>query len=263
MHHWILFHRNCDQTGGSWVYISTIVPLSQIKNYFKKSNILPWYSSACQLFLSSFCSHLILELRNSSQNSGQLHMIIWWCNKISSPWSICAKTEAMQICCIYRIMTIFPKTVQFFIAFAGLQVITASFKQYFLNLMISRVNARKYCKELLKMRVIYTKTPFFSVYKERIWQSHNLGLISDQHVQNVRDIQPFYMYSSPLERQLSMGHCCLPEMQLEKGLAWIPNAGSQSFIRWQVWVLVQVPGSPGKREFCCCLQCWLLPAALQ
>lgn len=142
-------------------FSSTTVKLSHMKNYCKNLNIPPWCSSTCHLFLFPFCSHLILELRDSSQNSGQLHMIMWWCNIISSPWSTCAKTETMQICCIYKIMTIFPKAVQFFTACAGFQVITTSFKLYFLNLMISRVNARKCCKELLKMRVICTKGPFF------------------------------------------------------------------------------------------------------
>lgn len=118
----------------------------------------------------------------------------------------------MQICCIYKIMTIFPKAVQFFTACAGFQVITTSFKLYFLNLMISRVNARKCCKELLKMRVICTKGPFFffSVYKERMWQSHNIELTPDEHVQNVRHIQLCYIYSSSLEKQLSKGHFWLP-----------------------------------------------------
>lgn len=166
------FHKNFDQSGGGWVYISTTVKLSQMKNYSKKWNILFWCSSTCHLFLSPFCSHLILELRKSSQNSGQLHMVMWWCNIISSSWSICAKTETMQICCIYRIMTIFPKAVQFFIASAGFQVITTSLKQYFLYLMISRVSARKCCKELLKMRVIYTKSSLFFLFTTREGGSH-------------------------------------------------------------------------------------------
>lgn len=43
----------------------------------------------------------------------------------------------------------------------------------------------------------------FSVYNKRMWQSHNLELTSDQHVQNVRDIHLCCMCSSSLERQLS------------------------------------------------------------
>lgn len=81
----------------------------------------------------------------------------------------------MQICHICGIMTIFPKTEQFFTACAGLQVITASFKQYFLNLMISRVNARKCCKELLKIRVIDAKTPsHFILFTKREYGSHTI-----------------------------------------------------------------------------------------
>lgn len=141
---------------------------------FKKLILLPWYSSTCHLFFSPFSSDLNMELRNISQNFCQPHMTIWWCNIISSPWSICAKAETMQIYHIYGIMTIFPKTQQFFfIACAGLQVITASFKQYFPNLMISRVNARKCCKELLKIRIIYTKTPsHFILLAKREYGSH-------------------------------------------------------------------------------------------
>lgn len=126
---------------------------------FKKLNLLPWYTSTCHLFLSPFSFPLNMELRNRTQNSCQMHMTMWWCNIISSPRSICAKAETMQICHIYGIMTVFPKMNQFFTACAGLQVITTCLKQYFPKLMISRVNARKCCKELLKISVIYTKTP--------------------------------------------------------------------------------------------------------
>jgi len=79
----------------------------------------------------------------------------------------------MQICHSYGIMTVFPKTEPFFTACAGLHVITASFKQYFPNLMISRVNVRKRCKELLKVRVIYTKTPsHFILFIKTEYGSH-------------------------------------------------------------------------------------------
>lgn len=54
----------------------------------------------------------------------------------------------MQISCIYGIVTIFPKTKQYFSACARLYVITTSFKQYFPNLMISRVNMSECFKGL-------------------------------------------------------------------------------------------------------------------
>lgn len=83
---------------------------------------------------------------------------------------------------------------------------------------------------------------FHSVYKERIWQWHNLGLILDQHIQHVVDIQLCYM--CPLERQLSMGDRSLPTAQLVEGFAWFPSVDLQSFVRWQAQKFVSPGSSP-------------------
>lgn len=74
----------------------------------------------------------------------------------------------MQISRIYGIMTIFPKIKQYFSACARFYVITTSFKQYFPNLMISRVNVSECFKGLLSYRASHSKTPshFIHVYKE-------------------------------------------------------------------------------------------------
>lgn len=83
----------------------------------------------------------------------------------------------MQISHIYGIITIFPKTKQCFTAYIQFQAITTSFKKYFHNLMISRVNVKECCKKLLTEPLI--PSHFIHVYHERIQKSHNLWLILD------------------------------------------------------------------------------------
>lgn len=124
-------------------------------------------------------------------------------------------------------MTIFPKAVQFFTACVGFQVITTYLKQYFLNLMISRVSARKYCKELLKMRVIYTKSPFFISCLEE--ENVAVTKCTVDLRSTCAECQGYsaLLHVLKLTGKAALNGAALPAVQLEEGLAWVPNAGSQ------------------------------------
>lgn len=159
-------------------------------------------------------------------DSCQLHRTMWWCNIISFLWSICAKAETMQICHIYGIITTSPKTAVTFC----LPLVLSSKSLLHLS---STVSLTSWLVVWIQRRAARNSQDQSFMpelqHKERVWQLHSLGLISDKDIECVRDTQS--------QDHWRRGNCqqgiILSQQCSWRKAAWFPSVVLQYFIWWQ------------------------------